>query len=83
MDRLLLLFSISNERNNERTNERTNKQVVPKPLAVVELPAFPKPPNVVAAEERERKRKEREGGVAAIADAKSLEAHCYGLPAVS
>ena len=50
---------------------------------MVELPAFPKPPNVVAAEERERKRKEREGGVAAVADAKSLEAHCYGLPAVS
>ncbi len=26
-----------------------------------DLPAFPKPPNVLAAEERERKRKEREG----------------------
>jgi protein disulfide-isomerase-like protein len=45
------------------------------------LPAFPKPPSVVAAEDREKKRKEKEGGVGAVVGQGSLEQHCYGLTA--
>ena len=45
-----------------------------------ELPAFPKPANVLAAEERERKRKAREGSIAAVASQETLESACYAPP---
>lgn len=43
------------------------------------LPEFPKPAAVLAAEERERKRKERESGIAEVSSAADLQAQCYGL----
>lgn len=49
------------------------------PSTATALPAFPKPPNVVAAEEREKKRKAKEGGIAPVASQGQLETHCYGL----
>ena len=47
--------------------------------AAVPLPEFPKPAAVLAAEERERKRKERESGIADVVSAKDLQEQCYGL----
>jgi hypothetical protein len=43
------------------------------------LPEFPKPPNVLAAEERERKRKERETSIDAIVSDSTLKKYCYEL----
>jgi len=46
------------------------------PLA---LPEFPKPPNVLAAEERERKKKEREITIHNINSQETLNEYCYEL----
>jgi len=43
------------------------------------LPEFAKPAAVLAAEDREQKRKAREGGIAQVDSAASLQAHCYNL----
>jgi len=43
------------------------------------LPAFPKPANVVAAEQRAAARRAEEGTIAVVTDQQSLESRCYGL----
>jgi protein disulfide-isomerase-like protein len=47
--------------------------------SVLTLPEFPKPPNVLAAEERERKKKEKENSINEIINQDTLNKYCYDL----
>ena len=47
--------------------------------AAAALPAFPKPPNVLAAEERAAKKAAAAGGIASVTSKASLDEKCYNL----